>query len=123
VNLYRPFKVPFYPLTPILGIGASLLLIAFLEPSTLFIGAQLFIFGLIVYYIRMVGHYRICLAIGGMNLGISMFSALVAFLIITGSLPLSLPQNTILLLFWTALSISLIYLIASLLNITRKEKR
>jgi APA family basic amino acid/polyamine antiporter len=122
VNLYRPFKVPFYPLTPILGIGTSLLLIAFLEPGTLFIGAQLFIFGLLAYYIRMVGYHRICLAMGGMNLAISMFSALIALLIITGSLPISMPQNTSLLLFWTALFISLIYLIAGLLNITRKEK-
>jgi amino acid transporter len=122
VNLYRPFKVPFYPLTPILGIGTSLLLIAFLEPGTLFIGAQLFIFGLLAYYIRMVGYHRICLAMGGMNLAISMFSVLIALLIITGSLPISMPQNTSLLLFWTALFISLIYLIAGLLNITRKEK-
>ncbi|MEM3824244.1 MAG: amino acid permease [Candidatus Bathyarchaeia archaeon] len=122
VNLYRPFKVPFYPLTPILGVITSLLLIAFLEPSTLFIGAQLFIFGLLAYYIRMVGHYRICLAMSGMNLGISVFSALIAFLIITGSLPLPLPQNTISLLFWTALLVSLIYLIAGLLNVTRKER-
>lgn len=120
-NLYRPFKVPLYPLMPILGIGTSLLLIAFLEPSTLFIGVELFIFGLIAYYIRMVGYYRICFAAGGMNLGISAFSALLAFLIITGSLLLPLPQNTISLLFWAALLISVIYLVAGLLNITRKE--
>jgi amino acid transporter len=119
-NLHRPFKVPLYPLTPILGIGISLLLIVFLEPSTLFIGTQLFIFGLLAYYIRMVGYYRICLAVGGMNLGISAFSALLASLIITGSLPLPLPQNVMLLLFWTAFSVSVIYLIAGLLNITRK---
>ncbi len=120
-NLYRPFKVPLYPLTPILGIGTSLLLIAFLEPSTLFIGAELFIFGLIAYYIRMVGYYRICLAAGGMNLSISVFSALLAFLIASGSLPITLSQSTVSLLFWAAVLISVIYLVAGLLNITRKE--
>jgi len=120
-NLYRPFKVPIYPLTPILGISTSLMLLFFLEPSTLFIGAELFIFGLIAYYIRMIGHYRSCLAAGGMNLGISAFSALLAYLIISASLPIPLSQNMILLIFGVAVFISIIYLIAFLLNITRKE--
>jgi amino acid transporter len=119
-NLYRPFKTPLYPLTPILGIATSLLLIAFLEPSTLFIGAELLIFGLIAYYLRMVGRYRICLAAGGMNFSISAFSALLAVLIMTGSLPLL--QNTVSLLFWIALLISAIYLVAGLLNITGREE-
>jgi len=118
-NIRRPFKVPLYPLTPILGIGTSLLLLFFLEPSTLFIGAQLFIFGLIAYYLRMVARYRICLAVGGMNLGISTFSALLAYLIISGSLPM--PQNMVSLLFWFAVLVSVVYLIAGLLNISRKE--
>lgn len=119
-SLYRPFKVPLYPLTPILGIGTSLLLIFFLEPSTLFMGAELFLFGLIAYYIRMVRHDHICLAVGGMNLGISAYSALLAYLIISGSLPISLPQNMISLLFGAAIIVSLTYLTAALLNITQK---
>jgi len=120
-NLHRPFKVPLFPLTPILGIITSLLLIAFLEPSTLFIGAELFIFGLIAYYIRMVGYHRICLAAGGMNFGISVFSALLALLLISGSLPLSLSQSMVSLVFWAAVLVSAVFLIAGLLNITKKE--
>lgn len=120
-NLYRPFKVPLYPLTPILGIVTSLLLIFFLEPSTLLIGLELFIFGLIAYYIRMVGHYRVCLAMGGMNLGISAFSALFAYIIISNLLPISLSQNIALLLFGVAILVSITYLIAGLLNVTRKH--
>jgi hypothetical protein len=119
--LYRPFKVPLFPLTPILGIITSLLLIGFLEPSTLFIGAELFIFGLIAYYIRMVGYHRICLAVGGMNLGISAFSALLALLLASGSLPLSLSQSMASLFFWTAILISIIYLVAGMLNIPKKR--
>jgi len=119
-DLYRPFKVPLYPLTPILGILTSLLLIFFLEPSTLLIGTELFIFGLIVYYIRMVGYYRICLAVGGMNFGISALSALLAYLMISGSIPIPVPQDTTLLFFGIAVFISVTYLIAGLLNITRK---
>ncbi|MEM3458857.1 MAG: amino acid permease [Candidatus Bathyarchaeia archaeon] len=120
-NLHRPFKVPLFPLTPILGIITSLLLISFLEPSTLFIGAELFIFGLIAYYIRMVGYHRICLAVGGMNLGISTFSALLALLLASGSLPLPLSQSMVSLLFWAAILISIIYLVAGLLNITKEK--
>jgi len=119
-NLYRPFKVPLYPLTPILGILTSLLLIFFLEPSTLLIGTELFIFGLIVYYIRMVGYYRICLAVGGMNFGISALSTLLAYLILSDSIPIPMPQDTASLLFGVAVFISVTYLIAGLLNITRK---
>ncbi|HEY4674570.1 MAG TPA: APC family permease [Candidatus Bathyarchaeia archaeon] len=121
-HLPRPFKVPLYPLTPILGIATSLMLIFFLEPSTLFIGAELFIFGLIAYYIRMVGNYRICLAMGGMNFGISAFSALVAYSIASNLLPLPLSQNMITLLSGTVAFISIVYMIAGFLNITRKQK-
>jgi amino acid transporter len=120
-NLHRPFKVPLYPLTPILGIVTSLLLIFFLEPSTLLIGLELFIFGLTAYYIKMVGHYRVCLAMGGMNLGISAFSALFAFLTMSDLLPMSLSQNIAPLLFGVAILVSITYLIAGLLNITRKR--
>jgi amino acid transporter len=120
-NLYRPFKVPVYPLTPILGISTSVMLLFFLEPGTLFIGAELFIFGLVAYYIRMIGHYRSCLAAGGMNLGISAFSALLAYLIVSASLSIPLSQNMVSLICGVAVFISIIYLIAFLLNITIKE--
>ena len=119
-NLHRPFKVPLYPLTPILGIATSLLLLFFLEPGTLLIGVELFIFGLIAYYIRIVGYYRICLAVGGMNLGIGAFSALLAYLLMSNSLPISLSQDSTLLFFGVAVFVSITYLVAGLLNITRK---
>jgi len=119
-NLHRPFKVPFYPLTPILGILTSLLLIFFLEPSTLLIGTELFIFGLITYYIRIVGGCKICLATGGMNFGISAFSALFASLIISDIISMPVPQDITLLFFFIAVFVSITYLIAGLLNITKE---
>jgi len=119
-NLHRPFKVPLYPLTPILGVVTSLLLIFFLEPSTLLIGVELFVFGLVVYYIRMVGYNRICLAVGGMNLGVGAFSALLAYLMISNNLLMPLSQNSTSLFSSFALFVSITYLIAGLLNITRK---
>jgi len=121
-NLERPFKVPAYPLTPVLGIITSLFLVFFLEPSALFIGAELFIFGLIAYYMRMVGYHRICLAAGGMNLGISAFSALLAYLVISNSLPMRFSQNMTLFLFGSAVFVSVTYLVAGFLDITGKSE-
>jgi amino acid transporter len=120
-NLYRPFKVPFYPLTPILGIITSLFLLFFLEPGTLLIGIGLFVFGLIAYYIRMVGYYRIHLAMGGMNLGISAFSILLVCLLMSNSLPMFLPQDVTPMFISGIVLIGIVNLIAGLLNITKKR--
>jgi len=120
-NLTRPFKVPLFPLTPILGIASSLLLIFFLEPGTLMMGAELFLFGLLVYYIRMVGYRRLCVAMGGMNLGVSAFSALLAYLIMSNSLPIVLSSNTALVLSSFACLVSITYFAAGILNITTRD--
>lgn len=117
-HLPRPFKVPLFPLTPILGIATSLLLIFFLEPSTLLIGVELFLFGLIAYYIRMLGHSRIFSAVGGMNFGISGFSALVAALVVFDVIPLGLTSDVKTLLFLLAVLVSLTCLAAGALDIT-----
>jgi amino acid transporter len=117
-NLVRPFKVPLYPLTPILGIATSLLLIFFLEPGTLAMGAELFLFGLLVYYIRMVGYHRLCLAMGGMNLGISVFSALLTYLIVSNSLPITLSPNVTSILVVFTCSASIACFAAGILDIT-----
>ena len=121
-SLYRPFKVPFYPLTPILGIATSLLLLFFLDPGTLLIGLELFIFGIIAYYIRMVGYFRIYNAFGGINFGISAFSALLAYLIMSNSTMIPLTRDAQLLFFVVAVLISIVYLGAGLLNITKKHE-
>jgi amino acid transporter len=115
-NLARPFKVPFYPLTPILGIITSLLLILFLEPGTLVIGAELFLFSLLAYYIRMVGHYRLRIAVGGMNFAVSAFSALFAYLLMSNSLPVTLSSEISALISAVAILISVFYLGAGILN-------
>jgi amino acid transporter len=120
-NLYRPFKVPLYPLTPILGIFTSLFLLFFLEAGTILIGIGLFVFGLIAYYIRMVGYYRIHLAMGGMNLGISALSILLVCLLMSNSLPMSLSQDVTPLFISGIVLVSVTYLIAGLLDITKKR--
>jgi amino acid transporter len=121
-ELYRPFKVPLYPLTPILGIATSLLLLFFLDPGTLLIGLELFIFGIIAYYIRMVGYYRICHALGGINFGISAFSALLAYLVISHSTMIQFSREVTQMFFAIAVFVSIVYLAAGLLDVTRKHE-
>jgi len=54
-QLERPFRVPLYPATPILGIATSLLLIAFLDQTALAAGALLLVVGAVIYRVRMNG--------------------------------------------------------------------
>jgi amino acid transporter len=121
-SLARPFKVPLYPLTPILGIVTSLLLLFFLDIGTIVMGAELFLFGLLVYYIKMVGHSRLLIAMGGMNLGIAAFSALLVYLIASGSLTVALPPVITVTLFVVALTVSVIYLVAGVLSVTARNQ-
>jgi len=117
-NLHRPFKVPLYPLTPILGIVTSMFLIFFLELGTILIGIELLLLGLLAYYLRMVQYDKTCLAVGGMNLGIGAFSALLAYLVISNSIPMT--QGVALIVSAVAILVSVIYLAAGLLNITSR---
>lgn len=121
-SLVRPFKSPFYPLTPILGIATSLLLLFLLEPSALFAGVELFLFGLVAYYIRMVGYSRVYVAAGGINLGLSGFSTLLAVLVATNSLPITLSTNVVWLVLSLAAVVTVTYLVAGILCITRTAK-
>jgi amino acid transporter len=121
-SLHRPFKVPLYPLTPLLGIATCLLLLSFLEPSTLLIGVELFVFGLIAYYVRMISRPRASWTIGGMNLGISAFSALIAIMILFNALPFPLSQNAAMLSLIFAVLVSLSSLAAGLVNLTEEEE-
>jgi hypothetical protein len=70
----------------------------------------------------MVGYYRISLAAGGMNFGISVFSALIACLIASGAVPIWMSESVR----WLATSgtalVSVICLVAGLLNVTRREE-
>lgn len=121
-NLHRPFRVPLYPLTPILGIMTSLLLIFFLDPGTLLIGLELLILGLVVYYLKMVGYYRIVLAMGGMNFGVCGFSALFASLL-ASDVNIVLSGNAKFLLFIFAILICITSLLAGVLSIIRKNNQ
>ncbi|MBE0512790.1 amino acid permease, partial [Candidatus Bathyarchaeota archaeon] len=88
-HLKRPFKAPLYPITPIAGIVMSFLLLTFPvllrdvnAESALISGLGLVALVLTTYYLRMVGRYRLRVALGGVSLGMGALLALLAPLLI-----------------------------------------
>jgi APA family basic amino acid/polyamine antiporter len=122
-HLKRPFKAPLYPLTPIAGIAASAFLVLFIEPSVLILGLELGIVALLVYYVKMVGHYRIRIAFGGISLGLGGFFAFVAYLLGTNSIVLhGVSQEVSTLVFYVLLFVSIIQVLAGILNLTASDR-
>jgi APA family basic amino acid/polyamine antiporter len=122
-HLKRPFRAPLYPLTPIMGIAASFFLALFIEPSVLILGLELIIVALLVYYIRMVGHHRIKIAFGGISLGLGVFVAFVAYLLGVGSIVLQeVSQETVALVFYILLFVSVIQVLAGVLNLIASDR-
>jgi APA family basic amino acid/polyamine antiporter len=121
-HLKRPFKVPLYPLTPIAGIAASIFLTLFIEPSVLILGFELITVALLVYYIKMVGHHRIRIAFGGVSLGLGAFVAFIAYLVGTNSVLQGVPQETVTLVFGFLLFISVIQILAGVLNLLASDR-
>jgi amino acid transporter len=121
-HLKRPFKAPLYPLTPIAGIAASLFLALFIEPSVLILGFELIIVALLVYYIKMVGYHRMRIAFGGVSLGLGAFIAFIAYLVGTNSILQGVPQETVTLAFGFLLFISIIQILAGILNLLAADR-
>jgi len=121
--LERPFKVPFYPYTPMAGIATSLFLLAFIEPGVLVLGVELILLAVLAYYIRMVGYHRIRIAFGGISLSLGGFAALTAYLIETGVVKLNgVDPSTTTAISNILLSASIIQTLAGILNVTAKPK-
>lgn len=116
--LKRPFKTPLYPLTPILGIVASVFLMAFIETSVLTIGVELSVLALLAYYLSMIGYHRIRIAVGGMNLGIGILILLSPFFIKAGLISLTVPTQFTALLHLTSIFVGIICILAGILNVT-----
>jgi APA family basic amino acid/polyamine antiporter len=121
-HLKRPFKVPLYPLTPIAGIAASIFLTLFIEPSVLILGFELITVALLVYYIKMVGYHRIRIAFGGVSLGLGAFVAFIAYLVGTNSVLQGVPQGTVMPVFGFLLFISVIQILAGVLNLLASDR-
>jgi len=120
--LERPFKTPLYPFTPIAGIVTSLFLLVFIDVGVLSLGAMLCILAALAYYIRMVGYLRFRVAFGGISIGLGGFTALLAYLIGTGAIPLNGVSSAVATIIISILSFaSIIQLLAGILNMTAKS--
>ncbi|RLI46430.1 hypothetical protein DRO69_03115 [Candidatus Bathyarchaeota archaeon] len=120
-RMERAFKVPLYPYTPIVGILVSLMLLIFIERSAFLLGSGFIVLGLVAYHLKMVGYQRIRIAFGGMSLGMGGFTALLAYIIKTGFvLPISVPPQLTDMFFYVLVFVSVIFIIAGILNITSK---
>lgn len=114
----RPFRIPLYPVLPIVGIllcviflGFPMLLGDMHAIDALFSGVILVALVLMIYYLRMVGRQRIQVAMGGASLGIGII--LFIYLILSEILVTPM-QNT---MKWSMFLMSAISIIAGVLNI------
>jgi APA family basic amino acid/polyamine antiporter len=118
-RLKRPFKTPAYPVLPIAGIVSSLFLLLFIDPAVMVLGLELSILALLAYYIRMMGHLRIRIAFGGLSLGIGGLTALLAYLVRVDFISLS--PNLTEITTYILIFISVVQVLAGILNITTKS--
>jgi APA family basic amino acid/polyamine antiporter len=117
-HLKRPFKAPLYPITPIAGIAMSFLLLTFPvllrdvnAESALVSGLGLMALVLTTYYLRMVGRYRLRVAVGGISLGMGVLLALLA--------PLLIPRLPL----YVLIFVSAVSILAGVLNVTARTRK
>jgi len=117
-HLKRPFKAPLYPITPIAGIVMSFLLLTFPvllrdvnAESALIFGLGLMALVLTTYYLRMVGRYRLRVAVGGISLGMGVLLALLT--------PLLIPRLPL----YVLIFVSAVSIIAGVLNVTARTRK
>ncbi len=72
-----------------------------------------------MYHIRMVGHYRLQVAVGGISLGTGIFVALLTYLIEIGFVPLILPRIFLYILIF----VSAVSILAGILNVSARTRK
>ncbi len=125
-TMKKPFKTPLYPITPIAGIVMSFVLLAFPmflrdanAINALMSGLGLMALALITYHLRMVGRYRLQVAVGGISLGAGIFMALLTYLIEIGFIPLILPRIFLYILIF----VSAVSILAGVLNVSARTRK
>lgn len=88
-HMERPFKTPLYPFTPIAGLIVSIALLLFpmvFPEATIALMSCIGLTALVLlaYYFRMIGRYRMQIAIGGAGLSIGIFLVLLTCLVEAG---------------------------------------
>jgi len=125
-HLKRAFKAPLYPLTPVAGVAMSFVLL--MSPifvgdvnaiNALMSGWGLMALVLLTYYLRMMGRYRLRVAIGGMSLGMGIFTAILTYLSQAKLVPMTLSSGSL----YVLISFSIISILAGVLNVTTRTPK
>jgi APA family basic amino acid/polyamine antiporter len=125
-HMDRPFKTPLYPLTPILGLTFSIALLIFAPflgdsngSDALISSIGLTALTICTYYLRMVGRYRLQIAVGGIGIGLGITATMLAIIseagFTTPIMPLFIPN------YFTFL-VGIILIIAGLFNFNAGAK-
>jgi amino acid transporter len=123
-HLDRPFKVPLYPLMPILGLATCAFLFLFIESPAIVMGLGLGIVAVLVYYVRMVGYHRIRIALGGVSVGLGVFAVFAAYLLGAKSIVLhGVDPGVSTLVFWLLIIVSIVEMLGGLLNMMAPTNR
>ncbi len=115
-TLSRPFKVPLYPYTPLLGTLSSLIVLSTVHYQAIGVGLIWAIIGLLMYYVFMLGYARLQIAFGGMTVATGFVVSAATLLMWYGFIPPFVPLSTPLLL--GMLFIGILQIIVGFLNIT-----
>ena len=90
-HMDRPFKTPFYPVTPALGVVLSLVLLVgpvlFGDGNAsdaLTSGLGLTAIVVVSYYLRMAGRFRVQVALGGIGMGTGILAGLLSLVNLAG---------------------------------------
>jgi amino acid transporter len=124
--LKRAFKAPLYPFTPIAGVVMSgvllfspILIENVYAISALISGLGLMGLVLLTYYLRMVGRHRVRVAVGGISLGIGVFTTLLTYLSAARLVPMTLSLGS----FYVLIFFSVISILAGALNVTARTPK
>ena len=99
-NLKRPFKVPLYPFTPLLGTLSSLIVLSTVHFQAIGFGLIWATIGLLAYYVTMLGSTRLRISFGGITVIVGFVISVATILIWSGLIPLIIPFPLLLMFFF-----------------------
>lgn len=102
----------------VVSLGASS---AYVRSEALVLGLVSVALVLIIYHFKMVGHLRLRVAMGGVNLGIGAFIISLIYLNQTGGVPFYVPPPLAGLFFWGLISVGTIFIMAGILGVSIKS--
>jgi len=124
--LERPFLLPYYQIFSLIGFLLPLILLIFLQSGAIFTGLVWVILGFFVYSLHTLGVDRFRIAIGGINMLISIFSFTFFYSLRSGFF--SIQPLTRIFLTYTTLTLGVVCMISGILfikkvKIPKKEEK